>query len=116
MTVRKPQNQKLLGVYGRKKWKVLSPLLPPNATDTDWDLVESYCLNWQLTTQAASEIREHGSTVINSAGSRQANPANALFNATQKQLIILSKELNLTALAQHRNQIESTDDDGWDQV
>ncbi|WP_413693944.1 P27 family phage terminase small subunit [Pseudoalteromonas sp. KJ10-2] len=114
MKIRRAQNSKLLGKYGRKKWKDLAELMRPTATNSDWDLLESYCMNWQMSNSAAEEITTIGTTVLNGAGTRVQNPANAMFNAAQKQLIILSKELNLTELSQHRNQMESNEDDGFD--
>lgn len=113
-TIRKPKNSRLLGLYGRKKWKDLAPLMRPTAGEVDWDLLENYCLNYQMTNMAAEEIQAVGVTVINSAGTRAANPANALMVSTQKQLITLAKELNLTELAKHRNNMEEQENDGWD--
>ncbi len=64
-----------------------------------------------MTNLAADEIQQIGVTVINSAGTRAAN---ALMVSTQKHLVVLAKELNLTELAKHRNNMESPEDDGWD--
>ena len=116
MQVRKPKNSRLLGKYGRRKWKDLAPLMRLTATETDWDLLENYCLNYQMTNAAAEEIQSNGVNVINSAGTLAANPANRLLIAAQKQLVVVAKELNLTELAQYRNQMEISDDDGWDEV
>jgi P27 family predicted phage terminase small subunit len=112
--LRKPKNSRLLGKYGRAKWKDLAPLMRTTAGEVDWDLLENYCLNYQMTNMAADEIQQIGVTVINSAGTRAANPANALMVSTQKHLVVLAKELNLTELAKHRNNMESPEDDGWD--
>ncbi|HII4383664.1 TPA: P27 family phage terminase small subunit [Vibrio parahaemolyticus] len=112
--MRQPQNKPLLGKSGMKMWRRYAPLLPNQATESDWDLLENYCLQFAMNQQSASEIQEQGSTVINGAGTRVQNPANAMFNATSKQIVVLAKELNLTALSQHRNQLESEEDDGFD--
>ncbi len=114
--IRQPQNRKLLGKNGIKAWKRIAPLIPVNATECDWDLLENYCLNIEQNTLSAEAMQDGGGVMRNSAGTLVKHPSATLFNTTSKQIVVLAEKLNLTALAQHRNQMEVEEDDGWDEI
>lgn len=102
--------------YGRAKWKEYEPTLAERTGTTlaDWDLLEQYCLNYQVIQLANESMATDGINITNSAGSIAANPATRLYVAAQKQNIVLSEKLQLTSLSVSKGNLPIEDDEEAD--
>ena len=94
----------LQGRMASKKWTEIAEHLIESDVlkSTDLDVLESYCLAWELMVRADAELEKDGLTVTSPMGTVSKNPAATILASAQAEHRQLSTLLGLNPSARTR--------------